>query len=149
MPRSIVIVASRYNPEYVDALVENARKEIAEISPSSSVELMRVPGAYEIPLAVQRAARAGCDAVIAFGVIIEGATAHASLIGAAVTEALLRISLETNVPVIHEVLLVKSAEQARQRCIDAQLNRGVEAARTAMQMAQPSWTVESSINGNG
>jgi len=96
-----------------------------------------VPGAFEIPLVVaQVAARPEIDAVIALGVIIEGQTAHGALVGQSVTEALMRVMLNTGVPVIHEVLLLQNEEQARVRCVEDELNRGTEAARVAMQMAQ-------------
>ena len=73
---------------------------------------------------------------IALGVIIEGETAHGALVGQSVTEALMRVMLNTSVPVVHEVLLLQSEEQARARCLADELNRGTEAARVAMHMAQ-------------
>jgi 6,7-dimethyl-8-ribityllumazine synthase len=133
---AITIVASRYNARYVDALVENATDELARIASDAEVVVHRVPGAYEVPLAVQKVAESSNpDAIIAFGVIIEGETAHADFIGRCVTEALMRVSLERRVPVIHEVLLVKNEQQAARRCLEAELNRGIEAARTAVAMA--------------
>ena len=72
------------------------------------------------------------DAIIALGVIIEGDTAHARLIADAVTRSLMDISLAHEVPVIHEVLLVANDEQARRRCIEPEMNRGIEAARAAV-----------------
>ncbi len=133
---AITIVASEYNARYVDALVEHAIEELSAIAPNTNVVVHRVPGAYEVPLAVQEvAASFRPDAIIAFGVIIEGETAHADFIGRCVTEALMRVSLESHVPVIHEVLLVKNEQQAARRCLEAELNRGIEAARTAVAMA--------------
>ncbi len=133
---AITIVASQYNARYVDALVEHAMEELATIAPSTNVVVHRVPGAYEVPLAVQEvAASSNPDAIIAFGVIIEGETAHAEFIGRSVTEALMRVSLDRHVPVIHEVLLVRNEQQAARRCLEAELNRGIEAARTAVAMA--------------
>jgi 6,7-dimethyl-8-ribityllumazine synthase len=135
--RSFAIVASQYHPTYVDGLIEHFKAELELISPGSTVSVFHVPGAYEVPLAVQEVAiKGGFDAIVAFGVIIEGATAHAALIGSAVTDALMRIALAQHIPVVHEVLLVKDDEQARVRCIEDQINRGTEAARVAAKMAE-------------
>ena len=133
---AITIVASKYNARYVDGLVEHAIEELAAIAPGANVLVHRVPGAYEVPLAVQEvAASSNPDAIIAFGVIIQGQTAHADFIGRCVTEALMRVSLEKRIPVIHEVLLVKNEQQAARRCLETDINRGIEAARTAVEMA--------------
>ena len=133
---AITIVASQYNARYVNALVEHAMEELAAIAPGADVLVHRVPGAYEVPLAVQEvAASSNPDAIIAFGVIIQGETAHADFIGRCITDALMRVSLEKRIPVIHEVLLVENEQQAARRCLEADLNRGIEAARTAVAMA--------------
>lgn len=135
--RTFALVASDYNREFVDGLVDHARKELTTISPNFSILTFRVPGAFEIPLLVQEiAAHKDLDAIIALGVIIEGETQHAAHIGAAVTASLQQISLAHHLPVIHEVLLVKNAEQARKRCLEEQINRGTEAARVAVEMVK-------------
>lgn len=135
--RSYAIVASQYHSAYVDGLVEHFRSELDVISPGSVSDVFHVPGAFEVPLAVEEVARTGrYDAIVAFGVIIEGQTAHAMLIGSAVTDSLMRIGLNHHVPVVHEVLLVKNEDQARARCLEGELNRGTEAARVAVRMAQ-------------
>ena len=132
-----VIVASNYNAKFVDGLVAAAQKEIGLALPSATVTVHRVPGAFEIPLLVQEVAcdAAGVDAVMAFGVILQGKTAHADLIAESVTDALMRISLEARLPVVHGVLH-GTAAQARVRCLHPRANRGTEAARTALRMAQ-------------
>ncbi len=135
--RTFAIVASQYNGEYVSGLVDHARREFEAISPTFSIHTYEVPGAFEIPLVVQEvAARGGIDAIIALGVIIEGETQHAALIAGTITTSLQQISLTHRVPVIHEVLLVQNAEQARARCLEEEINRGTEAARVAVQLVQ-------------
>ena len=134
--RSFAIVASQYNAEFVSGLVDHARRELEAISPSFSIQTYEVPGAFEIPLMVQEVAGRGIDAIIALGVIIEGETQHANLIAGAITTSLQQLSLTHRLPIIHEVLLLKNAEQARIRCLEDEINRGTEAARVAAQMVQ-------------
>ena len=134
---TVAIVASQYNPEYVKGLVDHASRELEALSPGISVPIYEVPGAFEIPLVVQEiATRGGVEAIIALGVIIRGETEHADLIGTAVTHALLDAGLRYRLPVVHEVLLLDSEEHARARTLETQLNRGTEAARVALKMAQ-------------
>jgi 6,7-dimethyl-8-ribityllumazine synthase len=135
--RTFAIVASQYNSEFVNGLVEHTRRELEAISPSFNVVTYEVPGAFEIPLVAQEvASRGGVDALIALGVIIEGETQHAALIAKSVTHSLQHISLTQRLPVIHEVLLLKDEAQARARCLGEEINRGTEAARTAARMVQ-------------
>ena len=125
------IVASSYHAEYCDALVAEAQAELAE----HDLTLRRVPGSFEVPLQVKRLARTGqYDAILAFGVVWQGETAHAQEILRAVTNALMRIGLEEDVPVIHEVLSVKTEAEARERTRGA-LSRGREGARAALAVA--------------
>ncbi len=135
--RTFALVASEYNAEFVKGLVDHADAELKAISPNFQVLHFHVPGAFEIPLMVQElAAKKEIDAIIALGVIIEGETQHAALIGASVTNSLQQIALGGRLPVIHEVLLVKNAAQAKKRCLEEELNRGTEAARSAARMVQ-------------
>jgi 6,7-dimethyl-8-ribityllumazine synthase len=142
--RTFAIVASQYNSEFVSGLVNHCRKELEAISPQFTVQVHEVPGAFEIPLVVQEVAGRNVDAIIALGVIIEGETQHANLIASAITNSLQQLSLTHRLPIIHEVLLVKNAEQARVRCLEDEINRGTEAARVAAQMVQTLSQVRSS-----
>jgi 6,7-dimethyl-8-ribityllumazine synthase len=131
------IVASQYNNAYVQPLVEFATAEIHELEPGSDISLVRVPGSFEIPLAVKLVAmQKRCHVILALGVILQGETAHAELIARSVSTALMNIALEFTLPVIHEVLLLKDEQQAKARCLGRELNRGIEAARAAVAMAR-------------
>jgi 6,7-dimethyl-8-ribityllumazine synthase len=135
--RRFAVVASRYNPEFVDGLIAAAREELAAIAPGSAVDIHRVPGSFEIPLGVQTVGESGKpDAILAFGLLWEGETMHAGLIATAVTRSLLDISLRLRIPVLHEVLTVSTEAQARERCLGTKINRGTEAARAAVRMLQ-------------
>ncbi len=130
----IAIVASAYNAEYVDGMIEGA----LEVLPGE-VELIRVPGAFEIPVAaatLARRKRLRPAAVICLGVILRGQTTHAEYVGQSVTQQLATLAVETGIPMVHEVLLLESKAQAKARCLKAGTNRGAEAAHTALAMTE-------------
>ncbi len=130
-----VIVASQFNQNYTDGLVDSAIDELAAVVPTSRVDLIRVPGAFEIPLATKLVLQNEQPAaVICLGLILEGETAHAELIATSVTDQLLSLSLQYETPVVHEVLLVDNHQQAQDRCLGTEKNRGVDAARAAAGM---------------
>jgi 6,7-dimethyl-8-ribityllumazine synthase len=139
------IVASRFNPGYVDAMVRAAKAELKRAG-AKKVTIFRVPGAFEIPVVAARLARANSSqaslsAIICLGVILRGETTHAAHIGEAVSRALMQIQLDYGLPVIHEVLLLENEAQARARCLGRKHNRGREAAQTALAMAQLMQTI--------
>ena len=132
---SIAIVASLYNEDFVEGLLNAARDELQEIAPNATITSYRVPGAFEIPVCAELILRSSePDAVIALGVILRGATEHADLVAASVTDALQRAATSHCVPVVHEVLLLENEDQAEERCLSATINRGTEAARVAVNM---------------
>jgi 6,7-dimethyl-8-ribityllumazine synthase len=129
------IVASTYNARYVDAMLRAAKAEI--LRAGGQVQIIRVPGAYEIPVVTARLARMRqFSGLICLGVILRGATTHAQHIGEAVSNALALIQIQHEVPVIHEVLLLENEQQAKERCLSRMHNRGTEAAQTALAMAR-------------
>ena len=131
----ICIVASKYNEQFTDALVENTIEELGELVPQGRVDLIRVPGAFEIPVMIASILERDPPAcVIALGLIIRGSTEHADMVASSVTYTLQQLAVQSLRPVIHEVLLVADEKQAYARCIGAQLNRGREAARAAASM---------------
>jgi len=131
----ICIVASKYNEQFTDALVDNAIEELGELVPNARIDVIRVPGAFEIPVMIAAAIeRAQPSCVIALGLLIRGSTAHADLVASSVTQALQDIAVSGQIPVIHEVLLCDDEKQAYARCIGEKLNRGREAARAAAAM---------------
>ena len=133
---TVHIVASRYNSKYTDALVESAKATLAKLAPDLEVQITRVPGAFEIPVVVEAVANSETAplAIIALGVIIRGSTAHADLIAESITLNLQQTSVNHLIPVIHEVLLVDTTEQAETRALGDELNRGREAAEAAVAM---------------
>lgn len=134
----IAIVASLYNEQYTQALVDNVKEELAAILPNAQLDIARVPGAFEIPVAceVLLDGQTPPDAVIALGVIIQGKTKHACMVAESVTASLQEMAIRHKKPVIHEVLLLDDEKQAYARCMAAKLNRGVEAARAAHSMLE-------------
>lgn len=131
----IAIVASEYNPEFVQALINNTCKEIYLLEEKSEVELFGAAGSFEIPVVAEMVAQQKRhDVIIALGLIMQGSTKHAEFIGQSVSNALQHVALRHTLPVIHEVLLVADEGEARERCIGKELNRGVEAARAAFVM---------------
>jgi 6,7-dimethyl-8-ribityllumazine synthase len=133
----IAIVASAYNAKYVDGMLTAALDTLTDAG-VQKVELLRVPGAFEIPVIAAKLARRKRqrpEAIICLGVILRGKTTHADHVGQTVSHQLAALSVETGVPVIHEVLLLENVAQARARCLTAKTNRGSEAAHTALAMA--------------
>lgn len=132
---SIAIVASLYNNQFVQGLLDAGREELEELAPNAAITVYRVPGAFEIPVCAELVIKnTRPDVVIAFGVIIRGSTEHADLVGASVTDALQQMAVRHTTPVVHEVLLVSSEEQAEERCLGVKINRGTEAAQVAVNM---------------
>ena len=131
-----VIVASKYNARFVDGMLK-AAVAVLKKAKAEEIQVVRVPGAFEVPLIVSKVATGSPSpsAVICLGVILRGATTHAQSISDVVSYALGTIALQAQVPVIHEVLLLENEQQAVERCLSRKHNRGAEAAMTAIEMS--------------
>ena len=133
---SIAIVASRYNDYIVERLIKGCIDTLKDSGISESgITLIRVPGAFELPVTVQHIARQKkYDAIIALGAVIRGETPHFDYICNECANGLARVALEADMPVIFGVLTVDTAEQAEDRSGDEESNKGSEAAHTAVEM---------------
>ncbi|MBB5208721.1 6,7-dimethyl-8-ribityllumazine synthase [Chiayiivirga flava] len=131
------IVASRWNPRIVDALVDGARTTLAANGiGADAIDLVRVPGAWEIPLAARRIARQGRHAaIVALGCVVRGDTRHYEQVADGCADGLMRVALEHEVPVANGVLAVEAHEDAVARAGGAHGNKGEEAALAAIEMA--------------
>jgi len=131
------IVASLFNRIYVQGLVDHAVAELRALAPSADISIHQVPGAFEIPVVVREIAlKKNTKAILALGVILQGKTSHAQNLSRSVTDALQQIAIENGVPVINAVLSLETEAQARERCLEEEINRGTEAARAAVSMGE-------------
>ncbi len=131
------LVCSRYNHFITDRLLEGAldalRRHGAE---AEDMEIARVPGSFEIPLAAKGLAESGrCDAVVCIGALIRGSTVHFDILAAEVTKGLATVMLETGVPVSFGVITTDTIEQAVERAGTKSGNKGWQAAESAIEMA--------------
>ena len=132
----IALVASRFNSFLTEQLVKGAVDAFTRLGGSEKdLKLVRVPGAYELPLAAKKLASSGVDAVVALGAVVRGATPHADLINETTARAFSEISLESGVPVVDGVVSADNLEQAVERCGTKQGNKGFAAMQAAVEMA--------------
>jgi 6,7-dimethyl-8-ribityllumazine synthase len=132
------LVAARYNEAIVAQLLDGARAAWKEYGgEETALRIERVPGAFELPLAArQLALRGGADAVVALGCVIRGDTAHFDYVAGECARGLMRVMLESGVPVSFGVLTVDTLAQAEERAAPGRLNKGGEAIATAIAMAR-------------
>lgn len=135
--RSFGVVASRFNDFIVRPLLDGALDAIKRQGGDlASVDVVWVPGSYEIPLAAKRLALSGSyDAVICLGAVIRGATAHFDYVAGGAASGISSVALEANLPVIFGVITTDTIEQAIERAGTKMGNKGFEAAAAAIEMA--------------
>jgi 6,7-dimethyl-8-ribityllumazine synthase len=135
--RRFALVVSTFNQDITEGLVRGARAALADAGvDGSDVTIVRVPGAFEIPLAARRLARSGrYDAIVCLGCVIKGDTMHFEYISSAVAHGIMAVSADTGVPVTFGVLTTLTEEQAMARAADGPDNKGREAALAAVEMS--------------
>ncbi len=133
----IALVASRFNSFLVEQLVKGAADAFNRLGgDAAGLVLVRVPGAYEIPVTAKKlAASKKFDAVVGLGAVVQGATAHAALINETTARAFTEIALATGVPVVDGVVSAENLEQAVERCGTKQGNKGFAAMQAAIELA--------------
>jgi 6,7-dimethyl-8-ribityllumazine synthase len=131
----VAIVVSRFNSFITDRLLEGALDALRRHGvEEKGITVVRVPGSFEIPLGVRRAAGQKVDAVIALGALIRGGTPHFDYLSAEVTKGVAQVMLETGIPVSFGVLTTDTVEQAIERAGTKAGNKGAEAAQSALEM---------------
>ncbi|MEN7972625.1 MAG: 6,7-dimethyl-8-ribityllumazine synthase [Verrucomicrobiota bacterium] len=132
------IVVSRFNNELTDELARSACQCLAKNgAKSETIDVVRVPGAYEIPVVAEKMAASGrYDALVVLGVVVEGETQHAQMIIDTTGQSILDISCRHQIPVINEIVGVRNWAQAEARCLGGENTRGWYAAEAAIETAR-------------
>lgn len=137
----IALVCSAFNGEITAGLLEGAR-EVCRRARVAACDEFEAPGSFELPLFAQRLAAAGYHAIVALGAVIEGETDHYEHVAHRASEGLMRVMLDTGVPVAFGVLTVRNPEHARLRSKSGPGNKGAEAAAAALASAQALRAIE-------
>jgi 6,7-dimethyl-8-ribityllumazine synthase len=132
------IIASRWNPRITDTLVAGARRTFAEHGVAEdAVDVIRVPGAWELPIAAAAVAKKGSHAaIVALGCVVRGDTRHYEQVADGCSDGLMRVAIDHGVPVANGVLAVDRFEDAEARAGGSHGNKGEECALVVLEMAQ-------------
>ena len=143
------IVVSRFNEEITEGLLQGARERLAEASvPDDDVTIIRVPGAFEIPIVAQRLGESGeYDAIVCLGCLIKGETMHFEYIAEAASHGIMQAAAATGIPMAFGVLTTLTEEQAVERSRSGPDNKGREAAAAALEMAKLFRKLDEAIGG--
>jgi len=143
------IVVSRFNEEITEGLLRGAREQLAEASvPDDDVTIIRVPGAFEIPIGAQRLGESGeYDAIVCLGCLIKGETMHFEYIAEAASHGIMQAAAATGIPMAFGVLTTLTEEQAVERSRSGPDNKGREAAAAALEMAKLFRKLDEAIGG--
>ena len=130
--KKITIVASKWNAELVDELLESGKAHLEKLG-FTNIKTVNVPGAWELVHAAQREL-ADADAVIAYGVVIRGETTHYELISESAAHGLMQVSVNANKPIGFGLIAAENLSQAQERTDSSKLNKGKEIAQSLVEM---------------
>ena len=130
--KKITIVASKWNAELVDELLESGKAHLEELG-FTNIKTVNVPGAWELVHAAQREL-ADADGVIAYGVVIRGETTHYELISESAAHGLMQVSVNANKPIGFGLIAAENLSQAQERTDSSKLNKGKEIAQSLVEM---------------
>jgi 6,7-dimethyl-8-ribityllumazine synthase len=133
----VAFACGRFNDVITERLLKGATSRLDELGVAQgNVDVVWAPGAFELPLVAKALAECGrYDAVITLGAVIRGGTPHFEYVAGECAAGVLRVGLDTGVPVVFGVLTVDTVEQAEERSVDGPGNKGSESAETAVEMA--------------
>jgi 6,7-dimethyl-8-ribityllumazine synthase len=138
------VVVARFNAYITERLLAGALRALADAGVADGdVTIVRVPGAFEVPLAARELARAGVDAVVCLAAVIRGDTPHFEFVAQAAADGVRQGMLEALVPMSFGILTTNTVEQAVERSDEGQGNKGAEAVQTAIEMVR----VQTAIRG--
>lgn len=134
---AVTVLVTSWHTQITDGLLAGAERAL-QAAGNDVYSVVRVPGAFELPLAAQYAIEDGAEAVIALGVVIRGGTPHFEYVCQAVTDGLTRVQLDSGIPVGFGVLTVDTEQQALDRAglADSKEDKGAEAVEAAIAMAR-------------
>jgi 6,7-dimethyl-8-ribityllumazine synthase len=143
------IIVARWNGSLTSKLEAGALQALNEASVAKeAIEVFRVPGAFELPVAAMKAAETGLfDAIITLGVVIRGETPHFDYVAGQAAAGIMQASMDTGIPVLFGVVTADTLEQAEARCGGSVGNKGFEAAMSAIEMANLSREMEGLTEG--
>jgi 6,7-dimethyl-8-ribityllumazine synthase len=130
--KKISIVASKWNAELVNELLESGKVHLEELG-FTNIKIVHVPGAWELVHAAQKELE-DADGVIAYGVVIRGETTHYELISESTSQGLMQVSVNANKPIGFGLIAVENLSQAKERTSSSELNKGKEVAQSLVEM---------------
>ena len=134
--KKIAIIAGRFNSFIVEHLISGAKEALLKHgADDSDIDLLYVPGAFEIPLALKKTANTGrYDGIVALGAVIRGGTPHFEFVAGECVKGISKVALDSEIPIAFGVLTVDTVEQAIERSSANSENKGAEAAESTIRM---------------
>ena len=129
----IYIVYSKWNSLLVNEMVDESKSTLDQYG-FSNINLLQVPGAWEIPFGCLKAIEQGAQGIITFGVVIKGETPHFEIISNTASEAIMDLSLQKNIPLVNGIIATNTHEQAKKRASKKELNKGKEITQSLIEI---------------